>query len=419
VFPTAAARRTPFVRLVLALACVALGGALAMGGEDPPKPPPPQPKPSPFPPPETSEAPRSDRAKMWPAPTAEDWKKPCLITWQRTWADAVAVAKETGKPILICINMDGEVASEHFAGIRYRQPEIAKLYEQYVTVIASVYRHNPRDYDDQGRRIPCPRFGGVTCGEHIAIEPIIYEKFCQGKRIAPRHIMVELDANGEPTSETFDVYYRNDIATIFQALRDGISLRTGTPKVIVRGDRPIVERVASREATDRDAVESAYKEGDAATKKALMDAALAHPDAAPLDLLRLGVFGLDPDMSKEARSALTQVKEPQATDLVAEALRIPMDAPERDGSPSCTPGSRGSPRSSIRRAGRRARPAGPTPPPSRSRRARTSTRTSRRRPRRPWRAPTTRRRASRRPRRRSSSRSGPRSRSSRRDRSTG
>ena len=28
------------------------------------------------------------REEMWPAPTAEDWKKPCLITLQRTWEDA-------------------------------------------------------------------------------------------------------------------------------------------------------------------------------------------------------------------------------------------------------------------------------------------------------------------------------------------
>ena len=103
--------------------------------------------------------------------------------------------RQSNKPILICINMDGEIASEHYAGVRYRQPEIAKLYEPYVCVIASTYRHNPRDYDDQGRRILCPRFGSVTCGEHIAIEPVLYEKFFDGTRVAPRHIMVELDGS--------------------------------------------------------------------------------------------------------------------------------------------------------------------------------------------------------------------------------
>ncbi len=70
-----------------------------------------------------------DREKMWPAPTAEDWKKPVLITFQRTWADAVAVARETGKPIMICVNMDGEIASEYYAGIAYRDPDIAKLFD--------------------------------------------------------------------------------------------------------------------------------------------------------------------------------------------------------------------------------------------------------------------------------------------------
>ncbi|MFV2038820.1 MAG: hypothetical protein ACC660_01100, partial [Acidimicrobiales bacterium] len=58
----------------------------------------------------------------------EDWAKPVQITFQRTWKDAVAVSKETNKPILVCINMDGEIASEHYAGIRYREPDIAALY---------------------------------------------------------------------------------------------------------------------------------------------------------------------------------------------------------------------------------------------------------------------------------------------------
>ena len=31
------------------------------------------------------------RESMWPAPTAEDWKAPCLIAWQRSFDDAVRV----------------------------------------------------------------------------------------------------------------------------------------------------------------------------------------------------------------------------------------------------------------------------------------------------------------------------------------
>ena len=265
------------------------------------------------------------REAMWPAPTAEDWAKPVKITFQRTWKDALAVSKETNKPILVCINMDGEIASEHYAGIRYRDPEIAKLYEPYVCVIASVYRHNPRDHDDQGRRILCPRFGSVTCGEHIWIEPIVFEKFCDGRRVAPRHIAVDLDGK-----ETYDIYYRNDVKSVLDDVRDRVPQdEARKPKVIVRGDRPILERVASRAVEDREAVEEAYRKGDKQTRQSILDAAMKHGDAEQIDLLRLAIFGLDVNASRTARKALSQVQTADAADLLSDAMRVPMDAEER------------------------------------------------------------------------------------------
>lgn len=65
------------------------------------------------------------REEMWRAPSEEDWARPVLVTFQRTWDDALAVSRETGKPILACVNMDGEIASEHYAGIRYRRKTAA------------------------------------------------------------------------------------------------------------------------------------------------------------------------------------------------------------------------------------------------------------------------------------------------------
>jgi len=265
------------------------------------------------------------REQMWPAPTAEDWAKPCLITWQRTWKDALTVSKETGKPILICINMDGEIASEHYAGVRYRQPEVAALYKEYVCVVASVYRHNPRDHDDQGRRIPCPRFGTVTCGEHIWIEPTIYEKFCDGRRIAPRHICVSLE--GE---EVYDVMLTNDTASVFDAVREGRKELPPAKAPVVRGDRPIVERVASRDVRDRRAVEKAYADGDKETRQALLEAALKHEQAEQLDLLRLAIFGMDVDASRAARKALARVETPDAAALISDAMAVPMETVQRD-----------------------------------------------------------------------------------------
>ena len=274
---------------------------------------------------DSAPAPRVNREQMWFAPSAEDWKKPCLIQWQRTWDDAVRLSKETGKPILVCVNMDGEIASEHYAGVRYRQPDITKLYAPYVTVIASTYRHAPRDYDDQGRRIPCPRFGTVTCGEHIAIEPLLFEKFMDGRRIAPRHIMVELDGK-----ETYDVFYAWDTDSVFKSIGDGIANRPPVPPTVVRGDRTIVQRVESPDSVDRAAVEAAYRDGDAALRRALLEAAVARGEEVPIEVLRLALHGFDPELARIARKALATAKAAGAVDLISEALRAPVAADERE-----------------------------------------------------------------------------------------
>jgi tetratricopeptide (TPR) repeat protein len=266
----------------------------------------------------------SSRESMWPAPTAEDWKLPCLVAWQRTFADALKVAKETGKPILICVNMDGEVASEHYAGIRYRRPETARLFEPYVCVIASVYRHNPRDYDEQGRRVPCPRFGTVTCGEHIAIEPGLFDEFFDGRRIAPRHIQIELDRK-----KVYDVYFAWDTDTIFNALRSGVAGRAA-PKPTVRDDVPIVDRVESSDAADRAAVETAYRGGTPEVRRALIESTIRHKDVDQVDLLRLAIFGFDVELARLARRALAQCDSESAVDLLAEALKMPMEPTERE-----------------------------------------------------------------------------------------
>jgi tetratricopeptide (TPR) repeat protein len=266
-----------------------------------------------------------DREAMWYAPTAEDWRKPCLIQWQRTWTDALAVSVETGKPILVCVNMDGEIASEHYAGVRYRQPQITELYAPYVTVIASVYRHTPRDFDDQGRRIECPRFGGVTCAEHIAIETILYEQFFDGKRVAPRHIMVELDG-----AEVYDIMYAWDTDSVFQAIEDGIAQRERQPKPDTRGDRTVLDRIASNDSRDRQIVESAYLKGDATVRRSMLHAAIKNGQAEQIGLLRLAVFDLDLELNQMARQALAQSSSAKSVDLIVEALGVPLAAPERD-----------------------------------------------------------------------------------------
>jgi hypothetical protein len=262
--------------------------------------------------------------QMWYAPTAADWQKPVAIRWQRTWEDAVRLSQQTKRPILVCVNMDGEIASEHYAGVRYRDPEIAKLWEPYVCVIASVYRHTPRDHDDQGRRIPCPRLGTVTCGEHMALEPLVYEKFLDGKRISPRHIMVELDG-----SEVYDVFYTWDTKSVFDTLRDGIQKRQVQTQPIVRGDRSLKEKIESPDSQDREEIEQLFAKADAQQRAAMLAAAIGAGDKAPIEVLRQAAFGLDPDLAQKARQGMLVAADPNAVELIADTLQAPMAADER------------------------------------------------------------------------------------------
>jgi hypothetical protein len=262
--------------------------------------------------------------QIWPAATAEGWAKPVVIKWQRSFDDALKVARARNRPLLVCVNMDGEIASEHFAGVKYRDPAVGELLAPYVCVVASVYRHTPRDYDENGQRVECPRFGTVTCGEHIAAETELYDKYFEGLRVSPRHIALDLSGK-----ELYDVYYSWDTKTVLTAYVEGA--KDFPPyQEPVRDGQPLPERVASADIVDRQALEQAYKTGDVVLRRTLLKATAQRREVDHNELLRLAVFGLDVELAKLARQSLAQNQTEGAVDLIAEALKAPMDKDERD-----------------------------------------------------------------------------------------
>lgn len=259
---------------------------------------------------------------MWPAADAEGWRKPCLVPWQRTFEDALRVARAEQRPILVAVNMDGEIASEHFAGVRYRDPETAALMSRYACVMASVYRHTPRDYDVDGTRIECPRFQTVTCGEHIEAERELYERYFDGKRIAPRHIVLGLDE-----SETYDVYFSWDTASVFTTFRKGLE---GWEDPIEPLERTLFELAASADVEDREAVERAYREGDTETRRALLEFLIEERVVDQVEVLREAIFGFDLELARLARHALARCESEAALELMADVLKSPLEADERE-----------------------------------------------------------------------------------------
>ncbi len=259
--------------------------------------------------------------QMWPAASAEGWKKPVLVQWQRSFTDAWKTARERNMPLMVVVNMDGEIASEHFAGVRYRDPETAAYMARYVCVIASVYRHTPRDYDERGERVLCPRFGSVTCGEHIEAERELYGKYFEGQRISPRHIVLDLEGR-----KVHDVYFSWDTQTVLTTFVRGAE---GFAPPEVRGDRSLAARVASADVADREALEALYEGGDKTARTELLEALVADPSVAHVEVVRKALFGYDLELAGLARRALAKYETEEALDVLAEALKVPLDEGER------------------------------------------------------------------------------------------
>ena len=137
-----------------------------------------------------------------------------MMPWQRNLDDALALVESTGKPLLICVNMDGEAASESLANSRYRDPKFLELVSGFVPVLASPSRHHEADYGNRGWRLSDPKFGRLVESEHIDHEPRLYERYFSGNRVAPRHVGVAPDG-----TILFDLFLLRDLGIIDRTLK--------------------------------------------------------------------------------------------------------------------------------------------------------------------------------------------------------
>jgi hypothetical protein len=242
------------------------------------------------------------------------------VHWQRSLADARALAVATGRPLLVAINMDGESASDRTVREQYRDAAFVALTRRCVCVGGSLFRHNARDHDEDGRRIPCPRFGGITCGEHVALEPELFAAFlADGERVAPRHALVRADG-----TKAFDLSLSFDLKDVDRALA---AATAGTaalePPGVVGLDWPALASL--RDARGRDALEAAVA---AACDDAALVAALAaigtRGDAGSADALRLAVARgarLSARAHAGLAAALRVLPQPDAFALVQQRLQ--------------------------------------------------------------------------------------------------
>ena len=221
---------------------------------------------------------------------------PPRIEWQRSLNDALAVQKETGLPLLVVVNMDGEVFNDRFATTTYLDPAFIESTRGYVCVVASPDRHTTRDYDALGHRVECTRFPGCTCSEHINIEPDLFARFFNNTRNAPRHVGVSKDGK-----ILFDRFLDQSMETAI----DAIAQHRGKPKDKQPGDT-LDELLTRRDAKARRTLEQMYEKGDPAQKRKIL-AAAATAKNEPFDLLRLALHDDDTTIFAAAATALAAV----------------------------------------------------------------------------------------------------------------
>ncbi len=215
------------------------------------------------------------------------------ILWQRSLEDALELQQRTGRPLLVAINTDAESASERIVRELYRDPAFVASTRAFVCLIASPFRHTPRDHGARGLRLEDPRFGEVTSGEALALEPVLFERFLGGERIAPRHALIAPDG-----AKRFDLSRLFDLAALERALEQAAGEAGGpleleaAPGTALAGNaeqRGVqwAELARARSARNRLRFEELLARVDPALLPQALDAIGLHGDRGSLDALRV------------------------------------------------------------------------------------------------------------------------------------
>lgn len=234
---------------------------------------------------------------------------PPQVEWQRSLADALAVQQATKKPLLLCVNQDGEVFCDRFAAETYRDPAFIATTRGWVCLVASPDRHNERDYDSLGRRIECPRFPGLTCAEHINVEPGLFARWFDGQRTAPRHIGVGVDGK-----KMFDRFLDRSMQTAIDLVKQrgaeaGSAALPPTPEALL----------LRRDARARAAFEQRLRRADRLGRLALLELA-GKAGNEPFDALRMGLRDDDAAVFAAAADALAKTATKDALIDLQDAL---------------------------------------------------------------------------------------------------
>ena len=219
--------------------------------------------------------------------------------------------------------MDGEIASEHYAGVRYRQPEIGEALR------ALRVRHR-LGVPTQPRATTTTRATASSARASAASPAASTSPSSRSSTRSTATGSASHRATSRSTwtgNEVYDVYYANDTAS-------RVRRRSATAsRICRRPSRPSSAATARSSSAWPAATSRIARPWRPPTGRATRPCARrswrrrsSTTDVAQLDLLRLAIFGLDVDLSAEGpRRPWPRPTRATATTLISESLQVPME----------------------------------------------------------------------------------------------
>lgn len=174
------------------------------------------------------------------------------VDWVGDWEEAFRQAREGDRPVMLCINSkDGEGANERAAGEIYRDAAFTALSRKFVMMVISTRQHRLTGG-------VCPRFGKVTCEEHLGCwkalrsrhGDVFFVAGSNGDMISPQHAWFRTDGTlirrkeYELTKEELLKRMRAVLAEADQPLPKGDAGIPAADAPLSERDRAELERVS-------------------------------------------------------------------------------------------------------------------------------------------------------------------------------
>ena len=217
------------------------------------------------------------------------------IDWKTSLDEALALAAKENKPILVAFNMDRERANDRMAREHYKDPAVLAIAGKYICLIASKFRH-AEELDGI-----CPRFGTVTCTQHISGEIAARKKYLKTVNVeSPQHLILRPDG----TLFRKKVWFMSteQLADLLsKAHRDLFPDQyTGD----VKGGQIPVEEEPEEEPEEEDAEEDAEDEPVPVTPKEIRDSILKKRDIWEIKKLARELMKKEAPLKQEADEIL-------------------------------------------------------------------------------------------------------------------